>query len=66
MGRPYRRHARHVLAVLDEGDQAAALFPAAAAQLAEIRLVLEAFDWETGDRQYALEAIDDIVNRSRM
>ena len=37
----------------------------AAAQLAEIRLVLEAFDWETDDRQYALEQIDDIVNRSQ-
>jgi len=36
--------------------------PAGAAdQLGEIRLVLEAFDWETGDRQYALEQIDDIV-----
>ena len=36
--------------------------PGPAAQLAEIRLVLEAFDWETDDRQYALEQIDDIVN----
>ncbi len=35
-------------------------------QLAEVRALLEAFDWETGDRQYALEHIDDIVNgRSR-
>ena len=25
-------------------------------QLEEIRLVLEAFDWETADRQFALEA----------
>lgn len=33
-----------------------------AAQLAEIRLVLDAFDWETDDRQYALEQIDQIVN----
>ena len=31
-------------------------------QLEEIRLVLEAFDWETDDRQYALEQIDGIVN----
>jgi hypothetical protein len=54
---------RHVLDVLDEGDQAAEQFPAAAVQLAEIRTVLEAFDWETDDRQYALEAIDAIVNR---
>jgi hypothetical protein len=55
----------HVLAVLNDGDQAAAQFPAAAMQLAEIRLVLEAFDWETDDRQYELEQVDDIVNRSR-
>jgi hypothetical protein len=52
----------HILAILDESDQAAAQFPAAAAQLAEIRLVLEAFDWETDDRQYALEQIGEIVN----
>ena len=51
-----------ILAILDDGDQAAAQFPAAAAQMAEIRLVLEAFDWETDDRQYALEQIDQIVN----
>jgi hypothetical protein len=36
----------------------------AEARLAEIRLVLDAFDWETDDRQYALEQIDDIVNRA--
>ena len=53
---------RHVLDILDEGDQAAGQFPAAATQLAEIRLVLDAFDWETDDRQYALKQIDDIVN----
>lgn len=52
----------HVLAVLDEGDQADAQFPTAAVQLAEIRLVFDAFDWETGDRQYALEAIEAIVS----
>ena len=34
----------------------------AAAKLAEIRLVLDAFDWESDDRQFALEQIDDIVN----
>jgi hypothetical protein len=34
----------------------------AAAQLTEIRSVLEAFDWETDNRQYALEQIDGIVN----
>jgi hypothetical protein len=32
-----------------------------AAHLAAVRVVLEAFDWETGDRQYALEQIDAIV-----
>ncbi|HLI36611.1 MAG TPA: hypothetical protein VKV80_04625 [Streptosporangiaceae bacterium] len=55
----------HVPGALDAGDQAAAQFPAAAAQVAEIRLVPGAFDWETDDRQYALEQIDDIVNRGQ-
>lgn len=32
-----------------------------ARQLAEVRAVLAAFDWETDDRQYALEKIDRIV-----
>jgi hypothetical protein len=36
-----------------------------AGQLAQVRLVLGAFDWETDDRQYALEQIDDIVNRGQ-
>lgn len=49
----------HVLAALDDGDQAAAQFPAAAAQLAEIKLVLDGFDWEYHDRQLALEDDDD-------
>jgi hypothetical protein len=52
---------RHVLAALNDGDQAAEQFPNAAAQLTEIRLVLDAFDWETDDRQYALEQIDQIA-----
>jgi len=34
-----------------------------AEQLEEIRLVLEAFCWETDDRQYALEQIDDILHQ---
>jgi hypothetical protein len=34
----------------------------AAAQLAEIRLVFASFDWETEDRQFALEQIAEIVN----
>jgi hypothetical protein len=36
-----------------------------AAQLGEVRRVLAAFDWETDDRQYALERIDGIVNGGR-
>ena len=32
-----------------------------AAQVAEIRAILAAFDWEHDDRQPALEAIDRIV-----
>lgn len=43
-------------------DDAEAAPDPAAAQLAEVRAVLAAFDWETDDRQYALEKIDDIVN----
>jgi hypothetical protein len=31
-------------------------------KLEEIQLVLKAFDWETDDRQYALEQIVDVVN----
>jgi hypothetical protein len=48
----------HVLAVLSDGDQEAV-------HLAEVRAVLGAFDWESGDRQYALQRIDVIVNRGR-
>lgn len=48
------RHMRYLLEVPEDCG-------AAAVQLAEIRLVLEAFDWETDSRQYALEQIDDIV-----
>lgn len=33
-----------------------------AVQIAEIRALLAAFDWELDDRQYALEAIDRIVS----
>ena len=31
------------------------------AKLAAVRAVLKAFDWETDDRQYALEEIERIV-----
>lgn len=31
------------------------------AKLAAVRVVLSAFDWETDDRQYALEEIERIV-----
>ncbi len=34
-------------------------------QLEQIRLVLDSFDWETDDRQYALEQIDDILRGVR-
>jgi len=34
-------------------------------KLAEIRAILAAFDWERDDRQYALEAIDAILNREQ-
>ena len=51
-----------LLAFLDDGGKATEQVPAAAVQLAEIRLVLDAFDWETDDRQYALEQIDQIVS----
>ena len=33
-----------------------------AAQIAEIRAILAAFDWEFDDRQLALEAIERIVS----
>ena len=36
--------------------------PGPAEQLEEIRLVIEAFDWELSDRQLALEAIERIVS----
>jgi hypothetical protein len=48
-----------VLARLHEDDKP----DQAGAQLEQIRLVLDSFDWETDDRQFALEQIDDIVNR---
>jgi hypothetical protein len=48
-----------------EAEAAEAAPDSAAAQLAEVRLVLDAFDWEADDRQYALEKIEGIVNRSR-
>jgi hypothetical protein len=49
-------------ALWEAAGQAAA--DVAEPKLAEIRLVLDAFDWETDDRQYALEQIDEIVNRA--
>jgi hypothetical protein len=38
----------------------------AAARLAEVRLVLGAFDWSTDDRQYALEQIEQIVSGGKL
>ena len=32
-----------------------------AGQLAQIRLVLDSFDWERDDRQFALEQIEDVL-----
>ena len=52
---------RSVLQRLDDEDGE----QGPAAQFAEVRAVLEAFDWETDDRQYALEKIDAIVNRGQ-
>ena len=49
----------YVLSALDALDGAPV---PAEGQLGEIRLVLEAFDWETDDRQYALEQIGQIVS----
>jgi hypothetical protein len=49
-----RRLLGQVLAVLGERQ-------AETRQLAEIRAVLAAFDWESDDRQYALERIERIA-----
>ena len=35
-------------------------------RIAAIRAIFDAFDWETGDRQYALEKIDQIAAGSRV
>jgi hypothetical protein len=40
------------------GDQAT---DPATVQLAQIRAIFDTFDWQTDDRQYALEQIEDIV-----
>ena len=45
-----------------EAEAAEATPDPAVAQLAEVRRVLGAFNWELDDRQYALEKIDQIVN----
>jgi len=47
-------------AAADQGGHEAARTPAA--MLAEVRVVLTAFDWEFDDRQLALEAIGRIVD----
>lgn len=36
-----------------------------AEQLAQVRLVLDSFDWATDDRQFALEQIDEIRRSGR-
>jgi hypothetical protein len=48
-----RRQLGQVLDAIGEDGQAA--------QLAEIRALLDAFDWERDDRQYALERIEMIA-----
>jgi len=45
---------RSLLEVIDESE-------GDAGQLAEVRAVLDGFDWERDDRQYALEKIEQIV-----
>jgi hypothetical protein len=49
-----RRQLGQVLAVIAEQQDDAR-------QLAEVRQLLDGFDWEFADRQYALEAIERIV-----
>ena len=45
---------RSLLEVIDESE-------GDAGQLAEVRAVLDGFDWKRDDRQYALEKIEQIV-----
>jgi hypothetical protein len=51
---------RALLACLDR-EPGVQMPDPAVAQLAQIRLVLDAFDWATDDRQYCLEQIEAIV-----
>jgi hypothetical protein len=59
------RLAQHLLLVLDQINSEPSCEPAhecqAGARLAEIRAVFEVFDWDTDDRQYALEQIEQIL-----
>jgi hypothetical protein len=48
------RTTRQLLEIIDD-------LTGGARQLAEVRQILAAFDWEFDDRQYALEAIERIV-----
>ena len=52
-------------ALLFELDRQAAVDDPDAGKLAGIRAVLDAFNWEHDDRQYALEAIERIVDGDR-
>jgi hypothetical protein len=56
----YRSAAREFGIDLGKLPAAVAQHPAAG-QLAQIRLVLDTFDWATDDRQFALEQIDEIL-----
>ena len=59
----YRAAAQHF--GINLGTGLADAVPDPARQLVQIRLVLDSFDWETDDRQYALEQIDDILRGER-
>jgi len=52
---------RHLAGEMDGVLEAQQQAAAQAGKLAAIRGVLDAFDWEHDDRQYALEAIERIV-----
>ena len=52
-----------VLGALDAADRNAPSL-ADESRLAEVRALLAAFDWETDDRQYALEQIDRIIGEA--
>lgn len=56
-----RLHAASAAAGDDEMNESSTHATTADRQLASIRAVFDVFDWETDDRQYALEQIEEIV-----